>query len=222
MLGMFALNRLGTQGAVLQMVNHGLSTGGLFALVGMLYERYHTREISQLSGLTYKLPVLAFFMLVFTFSSICLPGLNGFAGEILILMGAFQRGWADSPLWVGNQLRWVSVLAVTGVVLGAWYMLWLVRRVFFGPLREPPRDADQPAVRDLSWREIMALAPLVLFIVWIGICPQFFLAPMADRVNLIADGAAAHLDDYQPKTVIPEDNLSSSALSFSDVVIHVD
>ena len=97
MLGLFALNRLGIQGSVLQMVNHGLSTGGLFAVVGMLYERYHTRQIADLGGLARRLPVLAFFMLVLTLSSIAVPGLNGFVGEFLILLGMFERGWAAAP-----------------------------------------------------------------------------------------------------------------------------
>ena len=137
MLGLFALNPLGVQGGALQMVNHGISTGALFALVGMLYERYHTRQIADLGGLARRLPILAFFMLLFTLSSIGLPGLNGFAGEILILIGAFQRGWSASAGPLEVSLRWASVLALSGVVLGAWYMLWLVQRVFFGPLREP-------------------------------------------------------------------------------------
>lgn len=153
MLGVFAANRLGIQGGVLQMVNHGLSTGGLFALVGMLYERYHTREIKDYGGIARRLPVLAFFMLLMTLSSIGLPGLNGFAGEFLLLVGMFQRAWAGSsgPLAV---YRAASVLAVFGVVLGAWYMLWLVERVFFGPLREPAVEQGQPSppIRDLSAR----------------------------------------------------------------------
>ena len=146
MLGLFALNPLGVQGSVLQMVNHGLSTGGLFAMVGMLYERYHTRQIADLSrpGRA-ACRWLAFFMVLFTFSSIGLPGLNGFAGEFLILLGMFQRAWADAPPLMAAQLDAIAVLAVSGVVLGAWYMLWLVQRVFFGPLKEP--HAARPSRR---------------------------------------------------------------------------
>ena len=180
MLGLFALNSVGTQGAVLQMVNHGISTGALFALVGMLYERYHTREISKMGGLSRRLPILAFFMLLFTFSSIGLPGLNGFAGEVLILLGAFQRAWAEGPAPVAFSLRIVCVLAVFGVVLGAWYMLWLVQRVFFGPLREPPTDHP---VKDLSSREIGALLPLAVLAFWIGLFPNYFLQPMAPALE---------------------------------------
>jgi NADH-quinone oxidoreductase subunit M len=179
------------------MINHGISTGALFALVGMLYERYHTRQIRDLSGLSRRLPWLAFFMLVFTFSSIGLPGLNGFAGELLVLIGMFQRAFAESggdPTW---QFRAIAVLAVSGVILGAWYMLWLVQRVFFGPLREPHAPADQEGsavnghavVRDLSWREILSLAPLAVIALWIGLYPKFFLDRMAPSLTEISAAA---------------------------------
>ena len=137
MLGLFALNPLGMQGGVLQMINHGISTGGLFAVFGMIYERYHSREIKQFGGLAKRIPILSLFMLIFTFSSIGLPGMNGFAGEFMILLGAFQRGFSDAPAIYRYQWTAIAVLGVFGVVLGAWYMLWLYQRVFFGPLREP-------------------------------------------------------------------------------------
>ena len=191
-LGLFALNKLGTQGAVLQMVNHGLSTGGLFAIVGMLYERYHTREISKLGGVARNTPVLALFMLIFTFSSIGLPGMNGFAGEIMILLGMFQRGWLQSTQSI--PLMVVSLLALSGVVLGAWYMLWLVQRVFFGPVKLPGGGSDQHEVRDLSIREIAALVPLVVFVFWIGLHPQFFLEPMAEPIADVTRSAAERVD----------------------------
>jgi NADH-quinone oxidoreductase subunit M len=210
MLGIFALNPLGLQGGTLQMINHGLSTGGLFAVVGMLYERYHTRQIADLGGLTRRLPILAFFMLVFTFSSIGLPGLNGFAGEFLLLAGAFQLAWAGAPEMLGSQLLWITVLAVSGVVLGAWYMLYLVQRVFFGPLREPASHESHAAAAnhahsdlhgavhahghdgypplpagpaDMNLREICALTPLVVFIVWIGVYPKYFLDVIGPSVD---------------------------------------
>jgi NADH-quinone oxidoreductase subunit M len=204
MLGVFALNRLGMQGGVLQMVNHGLSTGGLFAVVGMLYERYHTRQIDDLGGLARRTPRLAAFFVFLTLSSIGLPGLNGFAGEFLVLLGMFQRAWGDPPSGTAISLRLVSILATFGVVLGAWYMLQLVQRVFFGPLREPvhesgPQSADekprpQPAVRDLSLRETAALAPLVVFIVWIGLWPGFFLDRMAPTLDRLTARSADALD----------------------------
>lgn len=202
MLGIFALNRLGLQGAVLQMVNHGLSTGGLFAIVGMIYERYHTRQIADLAGLARRTPILALFAVLLALSSIGLPGLNGFVGELLVLVGMFQRGWAEAPAQYAAQYRVIAVLATLGVVLAAWYMLWMVQRVFFGPLCEPkaahahpagaggPPDShgsyngkDLAAVRDLSIREILALAPLAVLIVWIGVWPQFFLARIAPTVD---------------------------------------
>ena len=203
MLGIFAVNRLGMQGGVLQMINHGLSTGGLFALVGMLYERYHTRKIADLGGLARKLPVLTFFMLVMTLSSIGLPGLNGFAGELLLLVGMFQRAWVQ-----GSVQYWViAVLAVSGVVLGAWYMLYLVQRVFFGPVREPVHDPEEPPVRDLNFREVMVLAPLVVFIVWIGVQPKFFL----DRMSGTLDGVTANVLKAEKREAPPPDASSLAA-----------
>ncbi len=191
MLGLFAFNPLGLQGGTLQMVNHGLSTGGLFAVVGMLYERYHTREIRELGGLARRVPWLAFFMLIFTFSSIGLPGLNGFVGEVMVLTGMFQRAWTSAPEASQTSLRIISVLAVSGVVLGAWYMLWLVQRVFFGPLKEPHHhdesgDNRGDAISDMCWREFFALAPLVVFVVWIGVQPSAFLSRMSPTLDAVA------------------------------------
>lgn len=194
MLGLFALNRLGVQGGALQMVNHGLSTGGLFAIVGMLYERYHTREISQLGGLARRLPWLSFFMLVFTMSSIGLPGLNGFPGEFMILLGMFQRGFAETTGVWRWSLQLVAVLSVSGVVLGAWYMLWLVQRVFFGALREPAHGEHAAEVPDLRWRELAALVPLVVFIVWIGLQPDYFLRRMQPTLNPVVDAVARPIE----------------------------
>jgi NADH-quinone oxidoreductase subunit M len=191
MLGLFALNPTGVQGSVLQMVNHGLSTGGLFAVVGMIYERYHTRQIADLGGLARRTPWLAFFMVVFTFSSIGVPGLNGFAGEFLILLGMFQRAWAEAPAALAAQYLTIAVLALSGVVLGAWYMLWLVQRVFFGPLKEPHADHNAPPVSDLSAREILALAPLVVFVLWIGLRPSDFLSRMGPTLETVRQPAAA-------------------------------
>ncbi|HEX4149923.1 MAG TPA: NADH-quinone oxidoreductase subunit M, partial [Pirellulales bacterium] len=202
MLGIFAINRLGMQGGTLQMVNHGLSTGGLFALVGMIYERYHTRQISDLGGLAKRMPILATLFVVFTLSSIGLPGMNGFAGEFLLLLGMFERGWAEAPLDWAVQWKIISVAAVFGVVLGAWYMLWLVQRVFFGPLKEKtPHDADHATahhepVRDLSAREILALAPLLVFMFWIGLVPRHFLSPVATDLDKISQTVSQAFDQH--------------------------
>jgi NADH-quinone oxidoreductase subunit M len=172
-LGLFALNAVGITGGLLQMINHGLSTGALFAMVGMLYERYHTRDIEAYGGMARRFPVFAFCLGVLAFSSIGLPGLNGFTGEVTSLMGMFQY----NRLYAG--------LGLTGIILGAWYMLWLVQRTFFGRLREPilegHGDHDPPG--DMNAREILALAPILILIVWIGINPQFFTSRMEPSVN---------------------------------------
>ena len=132
-------------------------------------------EIGDLGGLARRTPVLAFFMLLFTLSSIGVPGLNGFAGEFLLLSGAFQRGWTERPRPGRWPVRVIAVVAVSGVILGAWYMLWLVQRVFFGPLREPKHGEPHVQVRDLHVHEICALVPLAVFVFWIGLVPQHFL-----------------------------------------------
>jgi NADH-quinone oxidoreductase subunit M len=209
MLGIFAVNPLGLQGGVLQMINHGISTGALFALVGMIYDRYHTRNIADFGGLARKLPRLAFFLILFTLSSIGLPGLNGFAGEFLILVGMFQRGWSQTPAGLNWELLGIAVLAVLGVVLGAWYMLWLVQRVLFGPLREPEVHAAEakgressahghhaPAIRDLNFREILALVPLAVFVFWIGLSPGTFLQPIAPAVEQVAGPIDAEFQSH--------------------------
>ncbi|MHC4176410.1 MAG: complex I subunit 4 family protein [Planctomycetota bacterium] len=218
MLGIFAVNRLGMQGGVLQMINHGLSTGGLFALVGMLYERYHTRKIADLGGLARKMPVLTFFMLVMTLSSIGLPGLNGFAGEFLLLVGMFQRAWVEWTVHGAVHYWVIAVLAVSGVVLGAWYMLYLVQRVFFGPVREPEHDPHEPPVRDLNFREVMALAPLVVFIVWIGVQPRFFLKPMSPTLNQVTNRVAARAKKMEKAEEKEERALEASAPVSGDPV----
>ena len=200
MLGIFALNSLGMQGGTLQMISHGISTGALFAIIGMIYERYHTRNIADLGGLAKRAPIMAFFMLLFTFSSIGLPGTNGFAGEFLILTGIFQRAWTGPIGEWTMHLRWISVLSVVGVVLGAWYMLWLVQRVFFGPLKEPADAADHIESYDLTPREITALAPLAILVVWIGLFPQMWLRQIGPEVDPIAAEVAERFDEQNATT----------------------
>jgi len=199
-MGLFALTPAAVEGANLQLVNHGLASAGLFAIVGMLYERFHTRSIANLGGVAAKAPWLAVFFMLFTFSSIGLPGLNGFVGEFLILAGSFQRAWSGvAPAWQAWYLS-LALLAVVGVVLGAWYMLWAVQRVFFGGSREPPRhDAhghghghgEAGERLDIRWHEFVALAPLAVFVLWIGLVPQTFLAPVSAAVRGSTDNAAA-------------------------------
>jgi len=139
-MGLFALEPVAMEGANLQLINHGLSSAGLFALVGMLYERFHTRSIANLGGVATVAPWLAVFFMLFTFSSIGLPGLNGFVGEFMILAGSFQRAWTGVAPELTSRYLVLALCGVAGVVLGAWYMLWAVERVFFGPSREPPRS----------------------------------------------------------------------------------
>jgi NADH-quinone oxidoreductase subunit M len=168
MLGLFALNMQGIQGGIYQMVSHGLSTGALFLLVGMLYDRRHTRMIADFGGLWHQLPVFSVLFLIVTFASIGLPGLNGFIGEFLILLGAF----AVKPGW--------TAAAATGVILGAIYMLWMFRRVFFGPMTHP----ENQKLSDLNRRELLILAPVIALIIIMGIYPQPFLSRMKPSVDV--------------------------------------
>ena len=160
MIGLYAWNNAGVTGAVLQMVNHGLSTGALFILVGYIYDRRHTRLISEYGGIWAIMPVYSAIFLVVTLSSIGLPGTNGFVGEFLILLGAFRAHPA------------VGAAATLGVVLGAAYMLTMYKHVFFGPVT----NALNKTLKDLSPREVLAVAPIVLMIFWIGLFPRPFLA----------------------------------------------
>ena len=173
-LGTFALTTQGIQGGVMQMVNHGVSTGALFLLVGMIYERRHTREIAGLKGLQKSAPILAGVFTLVMLSSIGLPGLNGFSGEFLILVGSFLTR------------RWFTVVAALGVILAALYLLWAYQRVFHG---EP--DEDNAAVADLTWREGLVMAPLVGLIVFLGVYPQ----PMLDRIEPSVDRLVTHIED---------------------------
>jgi NADH-quinone oxidoreductase subunit M len=158
MLGLFALNAQGLEGGILQMINHGLSTGALFLLVGMIYERRHTRMIADFGGLWAIVPVYSAIFLFVTFSSIGLPGLNGFVGEFLILVGAFQVSWK------------LAALGTLGIIFAAVYMLWMYQRVFFGEVRHE----ENRKLRDLNARELFTLAPVLLFILWIGVYPKPF------------------------------------------------
>ena len=179
MLGIFALNRLSVQGGALQMINHGLSTGALFALVGMLYERYHTRKMADYGGMGARLRLLTVFMVFITMSSIGLPGLNGFLGEWLALSGMYD--------FAGSQVRGtlLASLGAGGVVLGAWYMLTMVRQVFCGPLKEPHHEGHGP-VADLNGRELAALVPIAVLCLALGVFPKPFLDTVRPEIQVVA------------------------------------
>ncbi len=189
LMGIFALNNQGLDGAILQMVNHGLSTGALFILVGWIYERRHTRQISELGGLQKAAPVMAGTFTLVMLSSIGLPGLNGFVGEYLILLGAFSSG------------RWWAVVAVSGVILAALYLLWAYQRTFHGPA-----TGDNATMADLRASEFLGIAPLLALIVFLGVYPK----PVLDRIGPSVDELIAHVeaqvdsfDEAEPDVVEP-------------------
>ena len=167
MLGMFAFNMQGVEGSIYQMLNHGVSTGGLFLIVGMLYERRHTRMIADFGGLATPMPIFAIFFMIVTLSSVALPGTNGFVGEFLILLGAFRA----------NKV--FGILGTTGVVLGAVYMFWMFQRVMFGEVK---KEENRKLV-DLGKREIVILCSVIFFVVLMGVYPKMFFKKMDASVE---------------------------------------
>jgi len=186
-LGMFALNAYGITGGLYQMLNHGISTGALFLLVGMIYDRTHSREISRYGGLAVAAPIFTILFIIVTLSSIAVPLTNGFVGEYLILMGTFM---ASKPY---------AILAVLGVVLGAAYMLWMVKRVFFGEAGELVKKSG--ASLDVNLREILVMAPLVLMIFWMGVYPNHFL----DITKSSVDNLVKNRHNYSLELKVAED-----------------
>jgi NADH-quinone oxidoreductase subunit M len=179
-LGIFSLNEQGVSGAVLQMVNHGLSTGALFLMVGMLYERRHTRDLAEFGGLWKSVPVFSFFFLVVAMSSAGLPGLNGFVGEFTILLGTFAR----TPF--------LAVLATAGIILAAWYLLMAFRHMSQGPLTNPANEKG--VLPDLGWGEITMLVPLVLLFFLLGLFPNLLLNkinPAVAALDIVNDATPA-------------------------------
>jgi NADH-quinone oxidoreductase subunit M len=219
-LGMLALNTIGLEGSVLYMVNHGLSTGAMFLVIGMIYDRYHTRDINQLSGLARRMPVLAFFFILFTFSSIGLPGLNGFVSEFLTILGAF------TSTQLGGYGIWYGSFAALGIILGAVYMLHMAARVIWGPLMTPALHEDHgvsssshdahahPTPGDIGAREIAILVPLALAVVCLGVYPsgllrslegptQAILQPVPQAAQDAARARASYLTQMQQNRPVP-------------------
>ena len=166
-LGIFALNQTSIEGSILQMVNHGISTGALFLLVGVIYERRHTRLLADYGGIARTMPLYATLFVIAMLSSVGLPGLNGFVGEFLILAGSFKTHPA------------AAIIATTGVILAAIYLLWLVQSVFFGPIT----NEENKHVPEIAWNEIAAMVPLIVMMVWIGVHPNTFLRKMTPSVQ---------------------------------------
>jgi NADH-quinone oxidoreductase subunit M len=183
LIGLFSFNEFGITGGLYQMLNHGISTGALFLLVGMIYERTHSREISKYGGLAGVLPLFTICFFIITLSSIAVPMTNGFVGEFLILLGAFKA----QPV--------VGYIAVSGVILGAVYMLWMFKRVFFGPKGELVRDSQHP-LHDLNGRELAVAIPLIIMVFWMGLFPNQFLDySKASIDHLIKDSAQYELSE---------------------------
>ncbi|MHC5004214.1 MAG: complex I subunit 4 family protein [Planctomycetota bacterium] len=201
-LGLFALNPLGAQGSVLYMINHGLSTGALFFLIGMIYERYHTRDMERMSGLARRMPVWAFFMIFFVMSSVGLPGLNGFVSEFLCLIGAFAATGDDS-LFPGVLGPWYAAAAGVGMIIAAMYLLMMAGRVVFGPLKEPPvgdEHGEHKLPPDLTPREIGVLVPIAVLCVVLGVYPK----PVTDALEPAIEQVLAEYPQVVPEVVARE------------------
>ena len=188
-LGLFALNAAGLTGGLLQMINHGLSTGALFLLVGMLYERYHTRKMSDYGGMASRLGLLSFAFVFVCLSSVGLPGLNGFVGEAFVFFGMFER----RPIY--------AILGTAGIILGAWYLLTMLWSVFFGALKEPAHEGHGE-IQDLNGREIATLAPILTLCLWLGVYPQPVIETMRPDVQIVANILQKAQTPAQPVRVV--------------------
>ena len=200
-LGIFALNAQGIEGAILQMVNHGITTGALFLCVGMIYERTHSREIVENAGLAKPMPIYATFLVIFGLSSVGLPGMNGFVGEFFVLVGTFT--WSKTA----------ATLAALGVILAAVYILWMLQRVVYGV----PAQHVASKLYDLNWREIGTLAPLVVLVFWIGIYPKPVMDVMHASVEkLIHRDVKVMIVETKPSSFPPTPRASDTIASAAE------
>jgi len=183
MLGIFSLNEVGLQGAILQGVNHGLSTGALFYLVGVIYEKRHTREMAEFGGIWRAMPIFSALTLIVTLSSMGLPGLNGFIGEFTILLGSMGSEALGPNPWI------YTAFATSGVILAAVYLLWMYQRVFMGPLDNPKNQTLQ----DVNWGQLAIILSFLLFIVWIGVAPSGYFALINDTVVALVESIGGAL-----------------------------
>ena len=186
-LGIFALNPIGIEGGMLQMINHGISTGALFLIVGVIYERRHTRDLAEFGGLSKVMPVYAAVFAIITMSSIGLPGLNGFIGEFFILVGAFEVKW------------WWALIATSGIVLGAAYMLWAYQRIMFGKIE----NEKNKNLADLNLREFATFLPLIIFAFWIGLYPKPFIRIIEKPIEKIVEQVQPGYFARQQKSIEP-------------------
>jgi len=192
--GLFAFNRQGIEGALMVMLGHGLVSGALFLCVGVVYDRLHTREIARYGGLSDNMPAYALLFMVFTMASVGLPGLSNFVGEFLALLGTYAVS------------TWAAVVATTGIILGAAYMLYLYWRICFGT----QRNADAAAMPDLDTREWLLLGPIAAAVIWMGVYPESFMKPMRadvgrllERIERAAPEGDAHLTAGKPQATAP-------------------
>ncbi len=185
-LGIFTLNQQGIEGAMFQMLSHGIVSAALFLCVGVVYDRLHTREIDRYEGLANNMPAYALVFMVFMLASVGLPGTSGFVGEFLVIVGAFQAS------------SWVALLAATGMVLGAAYMLFLYRRVIFGVLTKP----DVKKLLDMNWRERLIFAPLIALVLWMGIYPASFLEIIGPSVEVLVERYQTAMQDAETPSLL--------------------
>ena len=194
--GTFALNRQGVEGAMIQMLSHGIVSGALFLCVGVVYDRLHSRDIARYGGLVNNMPRYAFAFMIFTMASVGLPGTSGFIGEFLVMVGVFKSS------------TWVALFITTGIILGAAYMLWLYRRVVFGKLEKD----DVKAMTDLNWREVAIFVPLILIVLWMGIYPASFTSITGPAIDQLVTNYQAAVGVTEPASIIvPAEALPAEA-----------